>query len=219
MTNRREHWEQIYATRPLDQLSWAQPVAAPSLRLIEASGVRADAPVVDVGGGASPLAADLVARGYSDLTVVDIAEPALAAARARLGAGADRVTWVVADVLAWRPTKRFALWHDRAVFHFLTRAEERARYRAALEAGLAPGGWLVIAAFAPDGPERCSGLPVHRWSPEALGQELGPGYRLAESFAEEHHTPGDAVQRFTWALFQKSADPAGEARRPGRLLA
>jgi trans-aconitate methyltransferase len=205
MTDRREHWEQVYANRPLDQLSWSQPSAAPSLRLIEASGAGRATAFVDVGGGASPLTGELLDRGWRDLTVLDIAEPALAAARARMGPGAERVDWVAADVLAWRPGKRFALWHDRAVFHFLTEAAERAAYRATLEAGLAPGGWLIVAAFAPDGPERCSGLPVHRWSADALAQELGPGYALAESFGEEHHTPGGAVQRFTWTMFRKAA--------------
>ena len=205
MTDRRAHWEQIYASRRPDAVSWFQAKAEPSLGLIGRTGAGPPSRLVDVGGGASPLAAGLVAQGWRAPTVLDIAEAALAAAREAAGPAAASVDWVAADVLDWRPAEPFDLWHDRAVFHFLTEADDRARYRATLAAALRPDGWLILAAFAPDGPEICSGLPVQRWSAAGLEAELGEGYALRHTLDETHTTPWGAGQKFTWTLFQRLA--------------
>jgi SAM-dependent methyltransferase len=204
MSDRQDHWERVYATKASDRVSWFQATAAPSLELIEAAGAEPAWRMVDVGGGASPLAGELLARGWRAVTVLDIATSALDVARRGLGAAADQVDWVVSDVLDWRPEARFDLWHDRAVFHFLTEPEQRRRYREVLEAALIPGGWLVLGAFGPDGPERCSDLPVQRWSPEALARELGPGFSLRQSFDQTHQTPWGSAQIFSWSLFERA---------------
>lgn len=203
MEDREGHWRSVYRSKPADAASWFQPHAETSLALIEATGAGPDTPLVDVGGGASPLAGDLIARGWTDLTVLDIAGSGLDLARAALGDRAEAVTWIVADVTAWRPERPFGLWHDRAVFHFLTEPDQRAQYRQALDAGLAPGGWLVMGAFGPQGPERCSGLPVRRWSADELAEELGPAFALRRASEELHRTPGGAAQSFTWTLFER----------------
>jgi trans-aconitate methyltransferase len=171
--------------------------------MIRASGVANDAGIIDIGGGASVLVDELLAAGFRDVTVLDIAAPALAISQARLGALARDVNWITADVLSWRAPRSFALWHDRAVFHFLTGESERAAYRAVLENALQPGGHAVFATFAPDGPERCSGLPVQRWSPEALASQLGAGFQLMQSAREQHATPGGAIQNFIWCRLRR----------------
>jgi SAM-dependent methyltransferase len=205
MPDRQSHWENVYAGKPSDAVSWFQTHAAPSLRLIDETRAAPAARLVDVGGGASPLAGDLVARGWTALTVLDIAASALEVARAALGTAAAGVEWVAADVLDWRPAAAFDLWHDRAVFHFLTEPEQRARYRETLDAALKRGGWLIMGVFAPGGPEACSGLPVQRWSAEELAEEFGPDFVLKHTFEEMHQTPWGAGQLFTWALFERLA--------------
>jgi hypothetical protein len=201
---RRAHWAHVYEAKAADSVSWYQPVPEPSLSALDGAGVAPTASVVDVGGGASRLVDVLLARGFSDLTVLDVAAPALGLSRARLGAAAERVTWIVADVTRWRPERRWDVWHDRAVFHFLTDVNDRAAYRCALEAGTAAGSVVVIATFAPDGPERCSGLPVQRWSPETLAEELGPAFALERTWREAHHTPAGATQTFQWTVFRRT---------------
>lgn len=197
----RQHWETVYREKPEDTVSWFQAHPSVSLELIHAHAAPGGA-LIDVGGGASRLVDHLLAEGYSDLTVLDIAETALDHARARLGAAAaSRVEWLVADVTAWRPARRYGLWHDRAVFHFLTEPAQRDAYREALAAGLAPGAYAIIASFGPDGPERCSGLLVRRYSPDSLAAELGPRFQLLESRVEEHLTPAGRVQRFQYSVF------------------
>ena len=197
----RQHWERVWAERAEDEVSWFQARPERSLRLVAASGIGPDARLVDVGGGASRLVDLLLEAGFCRPTVLDICEAALDRARRRLGARAAAVSWVAADVTSWRPAGAFDLWHDRAVFHFLTRPEERAAYLATLERSLRPGGQAILATFASDGPERCSGLPVVRYEPESLARELGAGYRLLESDREEHLTPGGKVQRFQYSRF------------------
>lgn len=204
MTGRQTHWDAVYRGKETNQVSWYQASAAHALKIIRATGLGPDASIIDIGGGASILAEELLASGFRDISVLDIAAPALAASQARLGARAGEVNWIVGDVLSWKPPRSYDLWHDRAVFHFFTGEEDRAAYRATLAAGLKPGGWLVMATFAADGPERCSNLPVHRWSPEALADELGPQFVLQESGREEHRTPWNAGQPFTWVLLRRS---------------
>lgn len=200
-TTTEEHWQHIYGTKSPLEVSWYEPVAATSLALVEASGVRADEPVVDVGAGASVLVDGLLERGFSDVTLVDVSKTALETVRTRLGDAGRAVRYVATDLLAWKPERRFALWHDRAVLHFLGEPAARDAYRAVLSAALRPGGAAVIATFADDGPERCSGLPVRRYSPEQLAAELSPVLRLVEARRVVHTTPKGAEQRFVYGRF------------------
>ena len=204
MVNARQtHWDNVYATRSTNSVSWYQASAEPSLSLIRASGVGRGDPIIDVGGGASVLADQLLEAGFNDVSVLDIAQHALEASKARMGARPDHVHWMVADILSWAPRRPYSLWHDRAVFHFLTNGAERVAYRSVLAHGLKPGGTLIIATFAEDGPERCSGLPVQRWSAHALAAEFGDDFRLAEQRRQEHVTPAGAIQKFTWCRFRR----------------
>ena len=197
MDDRAQHWDDTYVRRGTEGVSWFQAVPTTSLHLIDVLGIPPAAAVIDVGGGASSLVDRLVARGFTDLTVLDISDIALAAARARVGDRAP-VSWVHEDVLAWRPQRRFALWHDRAVFHFLVEPSDQQRYLATLRAALAPAGAAIIATFAPDGPDRCSGLPVARYSADDLSALLGDAFAVVEASREEHTTPTGALQPFTW---------------------
>lgn len=196
-----DHWHRVWTTRDAESVSWHQDDPAPSLRMIAAADLEPDTAVVDVGGGASRLVDRLLAEGYGDLTVLDIAAPALEQAQRRLEAAAERVAWVAGDVLAWQPQRRYGLWHDRAVLHFLTTPERQQAYRAAIERALSPGGTAIIAAFALDGPEKCSGLTVCRHDGESLSALLGPSFRLMAETNEHHRTPGGAAQSFCWCRF------------------
>jgi hypothetical protein len=206
-TTPASHWDTVYDCDDLSTLSWHQREPAVSLELIEALGVEPAEAVVDVGGGASPLAGRLLERGFADVTVLDVAAGALEAARRRLGARAAEVTWVNEDVRSWRPGRRFALWHDRALFHFFVDPDDRRRYVETLRSALEPGGAVVIATFALDGPETCSGLPVERYDAARLASVLGPGFELVRSEREEHVTPGARVQGFTWAALRPGSSP------------
>ena len=204
MSAREAHWNEVYATKAADMVSWFQRRAEVSMRLIRAAGAGENSAILDVGGGASVLVDQLLDLGFADVTVLDISERALAVSRERLGARASKVRWVVADVLSWTPTRAYDVWHDRAVFHFLTDEGDRSAYRAVLSQGLRKGGTLIVGAFAENGPERCSGLPVRRWSAGALADELGPEFQLRESLLEDHRTPWGAVQPFTWTRFERA---------------
>lgn len=186
----------MYAARGAEGVSWYEPSAEVSLELVEELGVDAAEPVVDVGGGASTFAVELAGRGFRDVTVLDLSEEALTAARRRASGAA--IEWLHADVLTWRPERPFGLWHDRALFHFLVDPHDRAAYVERLHAALRPGGAVVVATFAPEAPDRCSGLPVVRYSAPELAAALGPGLELQAVRREEHRTPGGAVQPFTW---------------------
>lgn len=183
-------------------MSWWQPEPLLSLRMIEACGLAPDDPVVDVGAGQSTLVDHALAAGYRNLTVLDVSPTALARLRARLGSATERVHTVAADVTRWTPTVRYALWHDRAVFHFLTEPEARASYRHALATALRPGGHAIVATFGPDGPTRCSGLDVVRYSADTLGAELGDALELVEAVEETHLTPSGAEQAFVYGRFR-----------------
>ena len=200
--DRKQHWDEVYAEKAEDTVSWFQVHLDLSLELIRAAGTAPADPVIDVGGGASRLVDHLLHAGYRDLTVLDIAAAALERAGTRLGPAALKVQWLVADVTRWQPARLYRLWHDRAVFHFLIEAAERAAYLANLRRALAPGGHAIIASFALDGPERCSGLPVQRYSPESLAAELGPAFRLTGRRAESHLTPAGRVQQFQYSVFE-----------------
>lgn len=170
------------------------------------AGTDTDAAVIDVGGGASVLVDELLGAGFGDVTVLDVSESALGTARRRLGAAAHAVRWLATDLLAWSPSRRYSLWHDRAVFHFLVAEDQRVRYLEVLSEALAPGGHVVIATFAADGPLTCSGLPVRRYSPVELATELGAGFETVTTRREDHLTPAGAIQPFTWVLARRRHD-------------
>lgn len=202
----KETWERVYASKPPEAVSWYQPHAQQSLRLIRATGVPPDASIIDVGGGASMLVDDLLASGYGALTVLDISAAALAAARQRLGAQAARVQWLEADVTrAVLPAHGYDVWHDRAVFHFLTTPAEREAYVASVLRSVKPGGHVIVATFAEDGPTHCSGLPVVRYSAAGLHAEFGAPFTLLRHEQEEHHTPSGAVQKFIYCYCRTAA--------------
>ncbi|HEX8988311.1 MAG TPA: class I SAM-dependent methyltransferase [Rhodocyclaceae bacterium] len=195
----KEHWDSVYATKPATSVSWFQAHAAPSLHLIAGTGVPRSASIIDVGGGASTLVDDLLGQGYESLTVLDISATALDSARARLGEAADRVAWLAADITAAElPAAAFDVWHDRAVFHFLTAAEQRAAYVRNVLRAVKPGGHVIVSTFAEDGPERCSGLPVMRYSAGGLHAEFGAPFELVRHEREDHRTPAGATQKFIY---------------------
>jgi SAM-dependent methyltransferase len=199
---RKRHWEQVYAQKDEDETSWFQPRPETSLALMKHTGEPKDAPVIDVGGGASRLVDHLMDQGWSRLSVLDIAASALDTARQRLGKKAEKVQWLEADLLEADLGDSYRIWHDRAVFHFLTTPEDRARYLQQLEVSLEPGGHLIIATFAPEGPEACSGLPVQRYSPEQLARTLGGQFQVQETVTEEHQTPTGMNQSFIYCRFR-----------------
>lgn len=198
---RQAHWESVYRTRSDDELSWFQVQPAVSLSLIE--GLRpAPRRAIDAGGGQSPLAGELLARGIK-VAVLDISAAAIERARKRLGPGAGRVRWIVADVLEPQDLGPFDLWHDRAVFHFLTDREDRRRYVQAASRAVPEGGHAIVATFAPSAPEMCSGLPVHRYDAAGLASEFAPAFSLVDSATDAHATPWGKVQDFTYAVLQR----------------
>ncbi len=199
MTDDRAHWESTYAERTPEKVSWYETRPQRSLDLIQAAGVGHDAGILDVGGGASSLAAQLLDMGYEDVTVADISQTALAHAEAELGGCAARVAWVVADIRTHGFDRRYDLWHDRAVFHFMVSPADRAGYLNVLRRTLRPGGHLILATFGPQGPTQCSGLPVQRYGAEALQQVLGEDFQLVSSSLATHHTPSGASQQFLYA--------------------
>jgi 2-polyprenyl-3-methyl-5-hydroxy-6-metoxy-1,4-benzoquinol methylase len=203
-SERQNHWTGVYEQKAPSAVSWYQPEPEPSLLALDRLGAGSSNSLIDVGGGASNLVDALVRQGWKDITVLDIAAPALEAAKERLGSDSQEVHWEVADITEWEPSRSYGVWHDRAVFHFLTEPGQRASYRRALSNGLVPGGLLIIATFALDGPEKCSGLAVQRYDPASLASELGEEFRLIESWREEHVTPWGAGQSFNWCAFRRS---------------
>jgi SAM-dependent methyltransferase len=200
---RQAHWENVYTTKAESEVSWYQQSPAPSLDLIMQTGAVSKSAIIDIGGGASRLVDHLVGQGFEDVTVLDLSGAALKAARARLGARADRVHWLAADATTWEPAKPYDIWHDRAAFHFLTDEKDRAAYIERLRRGLKIGGHAIMATFALDGPEKCSGLPVARYDGASLGQTLGAGFKLVHTRRHEHATPWDARQIFQFSVFTR----------------
>lgn len=203
--DRKQHWEQVYTTRASDAVSWFQEHADLSLRMIHHTGLGKNAAIIDVGGGASRLVDDLVAEAYTDLTVLDLSVAALEAAKRRLGKHSNAVHWMAGDITcADFPAHRFDIWHDRAVFHFLTEPVDRRAYVERVMHAVRPGGHVIVATFAEDGPDKCSGLPVIRYEPEALHDEFGEAFLLVEHEREAHHTPSGSVQQFVYCYCRKS---------------
>lgn len=201
-TDRKTHWEHIYQTRPSDEVSWFQPTPALSLELIEQCNLTPEDSIVDVGGGASKLVDHLIEAGYQSITVLDIARAALEVARSRLGEAANLVDWLESDATDFQLAHQVHLWHDRAVFHFLTQANDRHAYIANVKKTLLPGGHLIIAAFAPEGPKKCSNLDIVQYDSRKISVELGHAFELQQTRQETHKTPGGADQQFNYFLFR-----------------
>lgn len=203
--DRRLHWDKVYASRPFTDVSWYQGLPARSLALIEAAGIGKDRPIIDIGGGASTLVDHLLDREYQDVSVLDLSEKALDQARRRLGVRAAAVRWIVADVTRFSPDRTFSLWHDRAVLHFLVEAADRDRYVAVLRRALVPGGHLVLATFGPEGPPKCSGLEVRRYSVDMMAELLGPDFELQSHELELHETPSGGSQQFLFTRWLRKS--------------
>lgn len=200
-----DHWNHVYETKTSDSVSWFQEHAEQSLRLIRATGMAATASIIDVGGGASTLVDDLLLDGYHSLSVLDLSAKALAAAQQRLGPRASEVRWIEADITrATLPAHAYDFWHDRAVFHFLTAPEQRRAYVDTVLRAVKPGGHVIVATFAEDGPLQCSGLPVMRYSANGLHTEFGAPFTLLQHEREEHLTPSGSVQRFVYCYCRKN---------------
>ena len=200
-----EHWNHIYRSRSESEMSWYQPHLQLSLDIILRTGASRTASIIDVGGGSSTLADDLLNIGFTNITVLDLSPSALDKSRRRLGQRAGRVNWVLGDVttIEFEPDA-YDVWHDRAVFHFLTEERQRRRYVQQVCRSVRVGGHVIVAAFGPEGPERCSGLPVVRYSDRQLHAEFGGAFTLIESVIEEHHTPWGAEQEFVYCSCRKT---------------
>jgi SAM-dependent methyltransferase len=202
MSDRQSHWEQVYQRKESTELSWYQVYPEQSMRMIERVVASKQDAIIDVGGGASVLIDSLLQKGYDRLAVLDIAAAALNCAQQRLRERAEKIEWFLADVITFEPPHRFSLWHDRAVFHFLSAEADREKYLAVLRKALEPDAHLVIATFAEDGPEMCSGLPVERYDSEKIVRTLGDAFALVERQSETHTTPTGGEQKFNYFLFR-----------------
>jgi 2-polyprenyl-3-methyl-5-hydroxy-6-metoxy-1,4-benzoquinol methylase len=202
--SRQAHWENVYTTKGEKEVSWFQENPAPSLELIALAGLSEDAAIIDVGGGASRLVDDLLVRKFRRLTVLDLSEAALGVAKGRLGDSGAGVQWVIADVTKWEPAQTYDLWHDRAAFHFLTGHADQSAYVDRLKKAVKPEGYVIIGTFAPDGPERCSGLPIVRHDAKTLAGILGNDFVLFDTRRHGHETPWGAVQQFQFSTFRRS---------------
>ena len=205
-TQSKSHWENIYETKDATQVSWFQQHPELSFQFIEHTGVDKAGKIIDVGGGASTLVDDLLANGYENVTVLDISSAALQVAQQRLGRLASKVTWLVANITQVKlPHSFYDVWHDRAVFHFLTLAEDRARYVKAVQHSVKTGGHVIVATFGIDGPQRCSGLEVVRYSPDSLHDEFGDDFDLVNTTNELHQTPFGTEQKFIYCYCRKGS--------------
>jgi ubiquinone/menaquinone biosynthesis C-methylase UbiE len=200
--SRQAHWETVYANKGENELSWFQESPTTSIELIDQIAANPVSSVIDIGGGTSRLVDHLVDRGFGDVAVLDLSEAALQAAKVRLGYRAAQVDWIQADVTTWVPHKAYDIWHDRAAFHFLTENRDRSAYIARLVRVVKPGGYVIIATFALDGPEKCSGLPVVRYDPQTLGHALGSAFQLVDARQHFHDTPWNSRQSFQFSVFR-----------------
>ena len=200
-------WDSVYELKGAAERSWTEGLPSESIEIITRLDVASSDAIIDIGGGASGLVDALLERGHTDVTVLDISSRAIAEARTRVEQKIDRgahVEWICADVTAWVPARRYAVWHDRAAFHFLIAEQDQLRYVERVRHALLPGGYLVLACFAPSGPESCSGYPVVRWDPSELASLLRKGFAPIESFERIHVTPWGATQPFSWSVFRVS---------------
>jgi len=202
--DRQAHWENVYTTKSESEVSWFEESPTISLDLIRATRVDPTAPIIDIGGGASRLVDALIDNGFEAIAVLDLSKTALATARARLGLRGAKVRWIVEDVTTWQPSEAYAVWHDRAAFHFLIEPKDQTAYAERVARAVRPGGHVIIGTFAPDGPERCSGLPVVCHDAASLGGILGGAFELMESRRYAHQTPARATQRFQFSRFRRT---------------
>lgn len=204
----KTHWEAVYTSKAPDQVSWYRPHLDSSLALIERVAPDLSTRIVDVGGGASTLVDDLLLRGYNNITVVDVSPAAIETARRRLGAAAGQVRWLVGDITSIElESGGYDVWHDRAVFHFLTAKEDRTNYLRQLHRAVTPGGSVIVATFGPEGPTKCSGLEIVRYSADSIQQEFGAQFELLEHFVEQHRTPFGTTQQFLYCLLRRRKNP------------
>jgi SAM-dependent methyltransferase len=203
--NRAAHWNTVYDTKGEDGVSWYQSVPKVTLELLDTLRIGRAASIIDLGGGASVVVDHLLARDFTDVSVLDVSKVALDNTKVRLGPAAERVHWLHRDIFEWVPERRFDLWHDRAVFHFLIDEDEREAYLNVLRSGIAPGGRVVVATFDAHGPTHCSGLPVVRYGATELAQVFAPHFDLIDTRSEEHLTPAGLVQPFTWVALSPSS--------------
>ena len=200
---RKNHWEGVYSDKNSTEVSWYQEVPDKSLALVVSTGTSQKDAILDVGGGASTLVDHLLDAGYVDITVLDLASKAFDQSRQRLGERASAPSWVVSDITRFEPQRKYQLWHDRAVLHFLTDPADRRRYMSVLELALDPGGHVVIAAFGPEGPLKCSGLEIRRYTIEMLAELLGPEFELQSHELDNHQTPMGATQQFLYSCWTR----------------
>ena len=210
--DRKAHWQNVYEQKEATEVSWFQEKPAISLDLIASCHLDSSDPILDVGGGASVLVDHLIEQGYSNLAVLDISGAELAKSAQRLGKSARTVSWIESDVTAFSPDTQIALWHDRAVFHFLTDSADRQSYVQALKKALRVRGHLILASFAIGGPEKCSGLPIVQYDASKLQAELGAAFNLVEERTEEHFTPAQRVQKFAYFRFERVAENETQRR-------
>ena len=200
----KQHWEKVYNTKKPAEVSWYQNYPALSMDLIAFAKIDKDQKVIDVGGGASVLVDAVLDKGFKDVTVLDISSKAIQHARERLGQRAQSVQWIEADITQFDPPQQYDVWHDRAVFHFLTQEEDRKKYISALEKAVKAGGHVVIGTFSLEGPPKCSGLDVERYDPQKMQKELGGSFEFIKSADEIHVTPWNSEQKFTYFFFKRA---------------
>ncbi|MBO9584788.1 MAG: class I SAM-dependent methyltransferase [Flavobacterium sp.] len=200
--DKKEHWETIYKTKELKEVSWYQPVPQTSLDFLKKYNIPLDAKIIDIGGGDSFLADNLLKLGYSDITVLDISEEAISKAKRRLGSDAKKVNWIVSDVTDFKPEVKYDFWHDRAAFHFLTVEKDILKYQEIAREGLAKNGILAIGTFSKTGPLKCSGIEIKQYSEQSLEERFKPDFTLIDKFTVDHNTPFGTVQNFVFGIFK-----------------
>lgn len=201
--DKKTHWETIYQTKELENVSWYQPKPQTSIDLIEKAARSSEDAIIDIGGGDSFLAEHLLDLGFTNITVLDISSAAIERAKVRMGERASRVKWIVSDILAFHPTEKYAIWHDRAAFHFINQAEEIEQYVEKASASLRTNGELIIGTFSVDGPLKCSGIDITQYSERSLEKTFDPHFRLESTLRVDHPTPFDTVQNFVFGTFKK----------------
>lgn len=205
----KQHWEKVYQEKEPAQVSWYQTYPAISLDLIASTGIGPMEKIIDIGGGASVLADKLLDKGFKDITVLDISLKAIQYAKERLGKRDAEITWIDSDIIQFKPSYQYGFWHDRAVFHFLTESEDRKKYIEVMKKAVRPGGHVIMATFALEGPPKCSGLNVERYDPEKLSKEIGISFHLIKSMNETHITPWNSEQKFVYCMFKKEGRSTG----------
>ena len=202
--DRKSHWEKIYTTKTLEEVSWHQPVPTTSLQFFTENNIPLDAKIIDIGGGDSFLVDNLLELGYTNLSVSDISAAAIDRAKVRLGEKASKVTWIISDVTDFKPTESYDFWHDRAVFHFLTNESEIEQYRKLVADAVVSKGTLAIGTFSENGPLKCSGIEIKRYSENELIACFANDFEVVEHFQVDHQTPFDTIQNFTFAKFRRT---------------